>query len=127
MIERFARDAGIGMQAAGVAVGGGTVFASIAETLMYGEDVLLPVSGGFARANRPARDDRNPRTDARGTTSPLAGSAPTAPGGGRFAGQGTSPGLGWPARRQERLEEGKACRTVVGENDRAEICLRERR
>ena len=71
IVARVAGDAGIAKQAADAVVG--AVFASIAEALARGEDIAVAGFGRFARAERPAREGRNPRTGERIAIGPSAG------------------------------------------------------
>lgn len=71
IVERVAGEARITKEAADAAVGG--VFASIAEALARGEDVVVAGFGRFARSERPAREGRNPRTGERIAIGPSSG------------------------------------------------------
>ena len=71
VVERVAGEAGITKQAAEVAVAG--VFASIAEALARGDDVIIAGFGRFMRTERPAREGRNPRTGERIAIGPSSG------------------------------------------------------
>lgn len=71
IVERVADEAGMSKQAAEAAVG--AVFASIADALARGEDVIVTGFGRFARNDRPAREGRNPRTGERIAIGPSAG------------------------------------------------------
>ena len=71
--ERVAGEAGIGRQAADVAVA--AVFAAMAEALARGEDVSVAGFGRFARKDRPARPGRNPATGEAMTIGPSSGAS----------------------------------------------------